>query len=227
MERWYKLCSNDRDIFHRSGELWLGDLPLRWLQQAGWREPGHHSHRSEIFPPRVPWWLWETAATTKIRIFICWIIYGPARSCLLTMEIVLRVTIFSTQNDILPINFLSGQNWWFEGFVAFQQQISRQYWSEIIAGAPGQPAVLLANSEPHSYSFQLVWLVTSSYLPLRHEVAYWQLVGCTTVVRPREACLGKRLGGFSPAADICWDELNELYFLRKYWSNVVTNRRVP
>ena len=51
------------------------------------------------------------------------------------------------------------------------------YLSWTVAGAPGQPSVLLANSESQRYSYQLVWLVTSSYLPLVHQVKYWQLVG--------------------------------------------------
>ena len=45
-----------------------------------------------------------------------------------------------------------------------------------IAGAPGQPEILVGDSQAHSYSYQLVWAVTSSYLPLTHQVNYWQLV---------------------------------------------------
>lgn len=45
--------------------------------------------------------------------------------------------------------------------------------SIILTGAPSIPVIVEADSEAHSYSYDLTWDVVSSYLPLRHEVIYW------------------------------------------------------
>jgi len=43
-----------------------------------------------------------------------------------------------------------------------------------LTGAPGIPVVLDSLGTPHSYSYDLVWEVMSSYLPLIHEILYWE-----------------------------------------------------
>lgn len=43
-----------------------------------------------------------------------------------------------------------------------------------LTGAPGVPVVMPGESSAHSYSYHLAWKVVSSYLPLIHEVIYWE-----------------------------------------------------
>ena len=45
---------------------------------------------------------------------------------------------------------------------------------KFFSGAPGIPSISLAESSAQSYSFDLVWDVTSTYFPLINEVLYWE-----------------------------------------------------
>ena len=94
------------------------------------------------------------------QVKLLWIFllnYLWSNSCLLTIEFVL---------DNTP-----GSEWYILHTAQWNVSLHT-----IAAGSPGKPTILLDSSESGSYSYQLEWSVTSSYLPLMHEVKYWPAV---------------------------------------------------